>query len=103
MAIVHVTADNFETEVMQSDKTVLIDFWAAWCGPCRMLAPVIDQLAEELEDVKVCKVDVDSEPNLAARFKVMSIPTLVVMKDGQTVDSSLGVQSKATILKMLGK
>ena len=81
MAIVHVTADNFETEVMQSDKTVLIDFWAAWCGPCRMLAPVIDQLAEELEDVKVCKVDVDSEPNLAARFKVMSIPTLVVMKD----------------------
>lgn len=103
MAVVHVTTDTFETEVMQSDKPVLVDFWASWCGPCRMLAPTIDALADELTDVKVCKVDVDSEPNLAARFKVMSIPTLVVIRDGKTVESSLGVQSKSAILKMLGK
>ncbi len=103
MAIVHVTTDSFEKEVMQADKPVLVDFWASWCGPCRMLAPVIDQLGDELEDVKVCKVDVDSEPSLATKFGVMSIPTLMVFKDGQTVESSLGVQSKATILKMLGK
>ena len=103
MAIVHVTTDSFEKEVMQADKPVLVDFWTSWCGPCRMLAPVIDQLGDELEDVKVCKVDVDSEPSLATKFGVMSIPTLMVFKDGQTVESSLGVQSKATILKMLGK
>lgn len=103
MAVVHVTTDTFVEEVLKSEKPVLVDFWASWCGPCRMLAPVIDELGEELTDVKVCKIDVDSEPNLAARFKVMSIPTLVVLKDGQTVNSAIGVQSKAAILKMLGK
>ena len=103
MAVVHVTNDNFEEEVLHSDKTVLVDFWASWCGPCKMLAPTIDQLADELTDVKVCKVDVDAEPNLAAKFKVMSIPTLVVFENGQTVKTTVGVQSKAAILKLLGK
>ena len=103
MAAIHLTLENFDTEVMQSDKPVLIDFWAGWCGPCKMLMPTIEQLAEELTDVKVCKVDVDTQQALAARFNVMSIPTLVVMKDGQAVGSSVGVQSKAAILKMLGK
>ena len=103
MAALHVTLENFEAEVLQSDKPVLIDFWAAWCGPCKMLMPVIEELAGELTDVKVCKVDVDDQPALAARFNVMSIPTLVVIKDGQTVGTSVGVQSKSAILKMLGK
>ncbi len=103
MAVVHVTTDDFEKEVLQADKPVLIDFWATWCGPCRMLAPVIDQLGEELTDVKVCKVDVDQEPDLASKFGVMSIPTLVVMQGGEKVASSVGVQGKAAILKLLGK
>lgn len=103
MAALHVTLENFDTEVLQSDKPVLIDFWASWCGPCKMLMPVIEQLAEELTDVKVCKVNVDEQPALAGRFNIMSIPTLVVIKDGQTVNTSVGVQSKAAILKMLGK
>ena len=103
MAALHVTLENFDKEVLQSDKPVLVDFWAGWCGPCKMLMPVIEELAGELTDVKVCKVDVDEQPALAARFNVMSIPTLVVIKDGQTVGSSVGVQSKAAILKMLGK
>lgn len=103
MAALHVTIENFDAEVLQSDKPVLVDFWAGWCGPCKMLMPVIEELAEELSDVKVCKVDVDDQPALAARFNVMSIPTLVVIKDGKTVNSSIGVQSKAAILKMLGK
>lgn len=103
MAALHITKDNFDLEVIRSDKPVLIDFWASWCGPCKMLMPVIEQLAEELTDVKVCKVNVDEENILAAKFGVMSIPTLVVIKDGKTVNSSVGVQSKAAILKMLGK
>lgn len=103
MAVVHVTGENFDAEVMQSDKPVLIDFWASWCGPCRMLAPTIEQLGEELTDVKVCKVDVDAAPDLATKYGVMSIPTLVVIQDGQTVSSTVGVQNKAAILKMLGK
>lgn len=103
MAALHVTMENFDAEVLQSDKLVLIDFWASWCGPCKMLLPVIEELADELTDVKVCKVNVDEQSALAARFNVMSIPTLVVMKDGQAVNTSVGVQSKAAILKMLGQ
>ena len=103
MAALQVTIENFEQEVLQSDKPVLVDFWASWCGPCKMLMPVIEELAAELTDVKVCKVNVDDQPALAARYNVMSIPTLVVIKDGKTVATTVGVQSKSAILKMLGK
>lgn len=101
MAALHVTIDNFEQEVMQSDKPVLIDFWASWCGPCKMLMPVIEELAGEVTDAKICKVNVDEQPDLAAKYGVMSIPTLVVIKNGQTVNKTVGVQSKDAILKML--
>lgn len=101
MAVVHVTSENFLTEVMESDRPVLIDFWASWCGPCKMLAPTIDALAEELSDVKVCKVNVDEEMALAEKFQVMSIPTLVVIKDGKVVNQTVGVQPKDAIRKLL--
>ena len=101
MAVVTVTADNFEQEVLQSEKTVLVDFWAAWCGPCKMLSPMVDQVAEERPDIKVCKINVDDEPELAGRFGVMSIPALKVFKGGEVVNESVGVQPKAKILAML--
>ncbi len=101
MATVKITKDNFEQEVMHSDKPVLIDFWAGWCGPCKMLSPVVDEIAGETTAVKVCKVNVDEEQQLARQFKVMSIPKLVVIKDGVVVNSSVGVQPKATIEKMI--
>lgn len=103
MSVMQITKENFDTQVLQSQQPVLLDFWAAWCGPCRMLSPVVDQLAEELTDVKVGKVNVDEEPELARQFGVMSIPTLVVMKDGKAVDTRVGVQPKAAILAMLGR
>ena len=102
MSVVTITKENFRSEVLESDKPVLVDFWAAWCGPCRMLSPVVDQIAEETTGVKVGKVNVDEEPELARQFGVMSIPTLVVMKDGKPVDTKVGVQPKAAILAMLG-
>ena len=101
MAVVTVTADNFEQEVLQSEKTVLVDFWAAWCGPCTMLSPMVDQVAEERPDIKVCKINVDDEPDLAVRFGVMSIPALKVFKGGAVVNETVGVQPKANILAML--
>lgn len=101
MAALHITKNNFESEVLNSEKPVLLDFWAAWCGPCKMLAPVIDELAKEMTDAKICKVNVDEEPELARQFQVMSIPTLVVIKDGKTVATSVGFQSKAAILDLL--
>jgi len=97
-----ITNENFKTEVMESDKPVLIDFWASWCGPCRMLSPVIDKIAEERADIKVCKVNVDEQGELAQRFGVMSIPTVVAMKDGKIVNQSVGVRPKEAILAMLG-
>ena len=103
MAALHITAANFEAEVLKSDKPVLLDFWASWCGPCKMLMPVIEELAGELTDVKVGKVNVDEESALAAKYGIMSIPTLVVIKNGETAATTVGVQSKAAILKMLGK
>ena len=101
MAVVTVTSENCEQEVLKSEKTVLVDFWASWCGPCKMLSPVVEQIAEEREDVKVCKINVDDEPDLAGSYGVMSIPNLVVFKGGEKVAGSVGVQPKAKILAML--
>ena len=100
MAIVHATTQSFEQEVLRADKPVLVDFWAAWCGPCRMLAPVLEELAGEA-DFKIVKVDVDAEPALAMQFGIESIPTLLVFRNGQLADRSVGLVSKADILRMM--
>ena len=101
MSALHITKETFEKEVLQSEKTVLLDFFATWCGPCKMLAPILDEIAEEREDIKVCKVDVDQEPELAAQYQVVSIPTLFVIEKGEIVNQSLGAKPKAKILEML--
>lgn len=101
MSALKITKDTFQTEVLENKGTVLVDFWASWCGPCKMIGPIIDQIADERTDIKVCKVNVDDEPELATRFKVMSIPTLLVFKDGQVVTQSLGAKPKAAILALL--
>ena len=101
MEPVTLTQENFRTEVLDAKGTVLVDFWAAWCGPCRMLSPVVDEVAAELPGVKVGKVNIDEQPDLAAQFDVMSIPTLVVFKDGKAVNQSVGVIPKEAILKMV--
>ena len=101
MAIMHVTKNNFQEEVIQSDRPVLLDFWANWCGPCRMVGPVVEEIAQERPDVKVGKIDVDEQRELAAQFGVMSIPTLVVIKNGKAVKRSVGVQTKDRIRSML--
>ena len=101
MAVLTITKNNFQEEVLNSDKPVLLDFWATWCGPCRIMGPVVDERAEERKDVKVGKVNVDDESELASAFGIMSIPTLVVMKDGKVVDSSVGVRPKGDILRMI--
>ena len=101
MSVVTINKENFNTEVLQSDKTVLLDFWASWCGPCRMLSPVVDQVAEERPDVKVGKVNVDEQPELAAQFGVMSIPALLVFKNGKLVNESVGRRPKAGVLALL--
>ena len=101
MAVVNITNQNYEEEVLKSDKTVLMDFWASWCGPCQMLSPVVDALAEEREDIKVVKVNTDEVPLLAQEFRVMSIPTLVVMKNGEETNHSIGVISKEEIEHLL--
>ena len=104
MAIVTLTKDNFQQEVMQATEPVLVDFWASWCGPCRMLSPIVDQLAEELGGkVKVGKVNVDDEQALAEQFRIMTIPTLMLFKGGQQVASSVGVKSKADLLDMVNR
>lgn len=101
MAALKITKDNFQSEVLEAKETVLVDFWASWCGPCKMIGPIIDQIADERSDVKVCKINVDDEQELAVQFKVMSIPTLMVFKDGKVVNQSLGAKPKAAILAML--
>jgi len=102
MSVLHITTENFQQEVIDSDKPVLLDFWAAWCGPCRMLAPILDQIAEENPNVKVGKVNIDDQEALAEAFGIMSIPTLIVFKDGRPVKQAMGVRPKKQILDMLG-
>lgn len=101
MAVVNLTVENFEQEVKNSDKPVLVDFWASWCGPCQMLSPLVDQVAEEVDSVKVCKVNVDEQPDLAASFAVMSIPTLILFKNGEVVKKSVGAIPKSQILDFI--
>lgn len=98
MAVVTLTLENFEAEVIKSDMPVLVDFWASWCGPCRMLSPIVDQIADERTDIKVGKVNVDEQEELAMRYGIMSIPTLIVFKNGEIVKKTMGVQPKAAIL-----
>lgn len=101
MSVTHVTKDNFKTEVLDAGCTVLVDFWAVWCGPCRMIAPILEQVAEERPDVKVCKIDVDQEMELAMQFQVSSIPTLIVVKNGEVVNRSVGIIPKEKLLELL--
>jgi len=101
MKITKVNAENFDTEVMKSEKTVLIDFYADWCGPCKMLSPIVDEIAEERDDIKVCKVNVDENEELAVKFGVMSIPMLVVMENGTVKNTSLGYVTKDKIISLL--
>lgn len=101
MSVLTITKNNFQEEVLNSDKPVLIDFWASWCGPCRIMGPVVDEIAAELGDIKVGKVNVDDESELASAFGIMSIPTLVVMKGGKVVNSSVGVRPKGDILRLI--
>lgn len=101
MSAIKITAENYENEVLNSDKPVLLDFWAAWCGPCKMVSPLVDEIALENVDIKVGKINVDEQPDLAAKFGVMSIPTLVVMENGKEVNRSIGAMPKASILKLV--
>ena len=101
MAVITITNENFEAEVLKADKPVLLDFWASWCGPCKMLSPIVDQIAEEHDEIKVGKINVDDQPDLAQQFRVMSIPTLVVMKNGEVAATSVGLQPKQAILDLV--
>ena len=101
MSVIHITQENFQQEVLESTKPVLLDFWAAWCGPCRMVGPIIDEIAEEHPEIKVGKINVDEQMELAAKYGVMSIPTLMVIKNGEVSNQSVGAIPKANILAML--
>ncbi|MDD3410441.1 MAG: thioredoxin [Eubacteriales bacterium] len=102
MAVIKLTKDNFEAEALQSAKPVLVDFYADWCGPCKMVSPLVDQLAEESDAYKVGKINVDEQPELAAKYGVMSIPTLLVLKDGKVAQQAVGARGKEAIRAMLG-
>ncbi len=101
MSVITITKENFGQEVMNSEKPVLLDFWAGWCGPCRMVSPVVDQIAEERSDIKVGKVNVDEQSELAGMYRVSSIPTLMVVRDGKVVNQMVGARPKAMIESML--
>jgi len=102
MSALNISSSNFQQEVMQSDKPVLLDFWAPWCGPCRMVVPIVEEIAEERPDIKVVKINVDEEPELANRYGIMTIPTLMVVRDGEIINRSSGAKPKKAILAMLG-
>ena len=101
MSAININKNNFQNEIMDSEKTVLLDFWAPWCAPCRMVAPIIEEIAGERPDIKVGKINVDEQPELASKFGIMSIPTLVVMKNGKIVQQISGARPKSAILEML--
>ena len=101
MKVLHINKDNFHKEVLNSDKPVLLDFFASWCGPCRMVGPILDEIAQEREDIKVCKVNIDEQPELAHRYRIMTIPTLMVLKDGNIIEQSVGAKPKHQILAMV--
>lgn len=101
MAIVNITNSNFKSEVLDSSKKVLVDFWAPWCGPCRMVSPIVDEIAGENPSIQVCKVNIDEQPQLASQYGVMSIPTLMIFQNGDVVDKAVGARNKAFILQML--
>ena len=101
MAIVEINNANFTSEVLESDKKVLVDFWAPWCGPCRMVSPIVDEIANESDKIKVAKINIDEQPQLASQYGVMSIPTLMVFHNGEVVDKAVGARNKAFILQML--
>ena len=101
MAIVNITNANFKQEVLDSDKKVLVDFWAPWCGPCRMVSPIVDEIAEENTAIKVAKINIDEQPQLASQYGVMSIPTLLVFENGDVIEKAVGARNKSFILQML--
>ncbi|MEA4913654.1 MAG: thioredoxin [Christensenella sp.] len=101
MAVVNITNANFKEEVLESDKKVLVDFWAPWCGPCRMVSPIVDEIAEENSAIKVAKINIDEQPQLASQYGVMSIPTLLLFENGDVVDKAVGARNKSFILQML--
>ena len=101
MAAININEQNFHSEILNSDKKVLLDFWAPWCGPCRIVVPIVEQIAKERSDIKVGKINIDEEPLLAQQFGIMSIPTLVVMEEGKILNQSIGAKPKSAILSML--
>lgn len=101
MSAINITKNNFQSEVLNSEKPVLLDFWASWCGPCQMVLPLVDEIAKERSDIKVCKINVDEQKDLAMQFRVLSIPTLAVFKNGEVVSRSTGAKPKEQILEMI--